>query len=229
MAWKIERRAGTCRACERAFEDGERHASFLEVGEEGLVRGDQCAACWVERTADADEGESEGNGPTTLFWWFTHHLESGKKAVQLDLESLEQLFVQLEGRKEEPVRELRYVLCLLLMRKRRVKIERVVRSAEGESFQVKRPRREERFQVFVYDFTPERMAELRDELQAIFDGAESTEGLPVPERPEEQGPAEADEEADGSADTEDAASEAAESEAAESEAAESEAVESEQA
>ena len=221
MAWKIERRAGTCRVCERAFEDGERHGSFLEVGEEGLTRGDLCEPCWAERTADAGESEARDGGATTLFWWFTRHLASGKKAVQLDLESLEQLFVQLEGRKEEPVRELRYVLCLLLMRKRRVKIEKVVRSAEGESFQVKRPRREERFQVFVYDFSPERMAELRDELQAIFDGAESTEGLPVPERPDVQESAEPDAQAEGAdeeaAQTGDAAGETSASTALESE------------
>ena len=38
-----------------------------------------------------------------------------RKTVQLDLDSLDRLFLQLEGRPEREVRELRYVLCLLLM------------------------------------------------------------------------------------------------------------------
>jgi hypothetical protein len=39
-----------------------------------------------------------------------------------------------------------------------------------DAFVVRRPRRQEEFTVFVFDFTPERMAELREELRAIFAG-----------------------------------------------------------
>ena len=99
--------------------------------------------------------------------------------MQLDLASLEELFVRLEGREESAVRELRYVLCLLLMRKRRLKLERLVRDAEGECFLVKRPRHDPRYRVFVFDFAPERVAELRAELQDIFEGAESEIAAPA--------------------------------------------------
>jgi hypothetical protein len=63
------------------------------------------------------------------------------------------------------------------MRKRRLSIDRIERGPEGERMIVKRPRRDERYEVFVYDFTPERMEDLRAELQAIFDGAEGPEGV----------------------------------------------------
>ena len=141
--------------------------------DEILVRRDLCSGCW--QGDEAPERESD------LFWWFTRHQEKVSRSVSLDLDSLEQLFLQLEGKGERPVRELRYVLCLLLMRKRRIKVERVLRDAEGESFLVKRPRRDERYKVFVYDFDAERMAEIRDELQAIFDGAACR--WPKPETP----------------------------------------------
>jgi hypothetical protein len=168
MDWKIEKRRVECRQCERAFEEGERHVSPLAIGEAGLSRADRCLDCWRAR----DEEPAESSEEQRLFWWFTRHQADRKKSVQLDLETLERLFLELEGHEERAVRELRYLLCLLLMRKRRLKVERVDRDREGDAFVVKRPRREERYRVFVFDFAPERLDELRTQLQAIFDGAE---------------------------------------------------------
>ena len=111
--------------------------------------------------------------------------------MALDLESLEKLFLQLEGRSERAVRELRYLLCLLLMRKRRLKVERVERGADGESFLVKRPRRDARHRVFVFDFDEQRMTELREQLQAIFDGAEAVGEESADDAPDEAGAREA--------------------------------------
>ena len=175
-SWKFERRHGACGTCEKSFEDGERHASTLCVRDEALLREDLCQSCWVKR----QEGD-QADVPEDLFWWFTRHSVDKKSgAVALDLESLEKLFLQLEGREEVPVRELRYVLCLLLMRKRRVKVEKILREGDSESFIVKRPRRDQRYQVYVFDFTEERMAEMREQLRAIFDGVESDPDLALP-------------------------------------------------
>jgi len=165
--WKIERRSGVCVRCERVFEDGEKHASTLSVTGEALARADLCAGCWSQ--APAARGERAAD---TLFWWFTRHTSEKRKTLQLDLASLERLFVELEGRPEARVRELRYVLCLLLMRKRRLKLEKVEREEAGESFLVRRPRRDERLRVFAFDFDAARIAEVRSELQAIFDGVD---------------------------------------------------------
>ncbi len=75
------------------------------------------------------------------------------------------------------MRELRYVLCLLLMRKRRVKVLKVLREDGEESFIVKRPKEDARYKVYVYDFEPERLDEVRAQLQAVFDGAEGPHGI----------------------------------------------------
>lgn len=190
--WRISRRRGICSACERPFEDGERHVSTLRVTPEGLERNEVCEAWWerdTERSASdacraaclAREeplaGGANDASAEPLFWWFTRHSAERRKTVQLDLESLERLFLELEGREEEALRELRYVLCLLLLRKRRVKVENVLRDEDGESFVVRRPRREARYRVHVFDFGPDRVAELRSQLQALFDGEELGEGL----------------------------------------------------
>lgn len=171
--WKLQRRQAVCAACEHEFEEGERHASTLVSGaDDGLGRTDLCDRCW--RGSKAEEVQED---PDVLFWWFTRHALKPRQSVQLDMASLERLFVELEGREEHKVRELRYVLCLLLMRKRRVKLERVLREGGTETFLVRRPKLDARYRVHVFDFDVERVAEIRAELQAIFDGADGEQGI----------------------------------------------------
>lgn len=160
--WKFRRRQGWCSACETRFAEGDRHVSALLIQGEDLCREDHCLVCFGKRS-----------GLDDLFFWYTRHHEK-KRAFALDLSTLEHLFLQLEGRVEPRVRELRYVLCLLLMRKRRLKLDRVLRGAEGEgeSMLCHRPRRKEALRVFVFDFTPERMQALRGDLVGLLEGAE---------------------------------------------------------
>jgi hypothetical protein len=164
--WKFRRRQGVCCACETRFADGDRHVSSLVIEGEELRREDHCPACFARRLHDGD-----------LFFWHTRH-RIGKRALQLDLATLEQLFLQLEGRAEPRVRELRYVLCLLLMRKRRLKLDRVVRGtsgSEGEAMIVHRPRRNESLRVFVFEFQPDRLDALKSDLLGLLDGAQPGE------------------------------------------------------
>lgn len=167
--WTFRRRHGTCARCERAFESGEPHWSALAVEGEQLAREDCCRACWPAASAQ----------PGWLFWWRTRHEAGRKPGLALNLEAIEALFLGLEGRAEVRLRELRYVLCLLLMRKRRLKIERILRDDEGEAMIVRRPRRQEALRVFVFDFDAARMGELREELRRVFDSDEGLAGLSV--------------------------------------------------
>lgn len=165
--WTFRRRHGACARCERAFESGEAHWSALSVEGELLSREDCCRACWPAASAQ----------PSWLFWWRTSHEAGRKQGLALNLEAIEALFLGLEGRSEPRLRELRYVLCLLLMRKRRLKIERILRDEEGEAMIVRRPRRQEALRVFVFDFDAARMGELREELRRVFDSDEGLAGL----------------------------------------------------
>lgn len=170
--WTFRRRHGACARCERAFEAGEVHWSALAVAQEQLVREDCCRSCWR-----AQDELPASERPAWLFWWRTHHEAARKAGLALNLEAIESLFLGLEGRTETRVRELRYVLCLLLMRKRRLKIERIARDEQGESMFVRRPRRQESLRVFVFDFDAARMGELREELRTVFDSDEGLAGL----------------------------------------------------
>lgn len=162
--WKFTKRQPACRHCQRTFEDTEPHISALAVRGEEVAREDVCLACWKTQLSRGD-----------LFWWRTRHEEGKKRGIALNLEALEALFTRLEGQAAGALAELRYVLCLVLMRKRRLKIERVERDADGEALIVSRPRRSELYRVAVFDFSPEKIDELRSRLQEVFEGAEAAE------------------------------------------------------
>lgn len=156
--WKFTKRGEQCAQCSRPFAEGEVHVSALAVEGETIARLDACLACWKRRDAQND-----------LFWWRTHHSANKPRGLALNLEALEALFFSLGTRTETNLRELRYVLCLILMRKRRLKIDRVGRSERGEVLVVSRPRRQEAHEVDVYDFSPEKIDELRGRLQDVFE------------------------------------------------------------
>jgi hypothetical protein len=182
VEWKIGRKAGACAGCSRSFGEGEAHLSVLVLRAEEPLRQDLCQPCFAGRAAPGN-----ADAELELFWWRTHFRAQKRRGLALDLEAIEGLFAALVARCADApnaaLSELRYVLCLILMRKRRLKIERIARDPAGETMIVRRPRREEELRVAVHDFTPERTAELRDQLVRLFDGgeAELQELVPTPE------------------------------------------------
>lgn len=178
--WKFTRRQVQCQSCETAFKDGERHVSAIVFEGEDLRREDHCTICFARRSNVSD-----------LFFWFTRHAV-GKRALELDLATLEALFLRLEGRTEPRIRELRYVLCLLLMRKRRLRLDRVARGERhGETMILHRPRRKETIQVHVFDFSPERLEVLKSDLLALLEGVEPEGEARGSEETQEPGPQDA--------------------------------------
>jgi len=156
--WKIRQKEEGCAACKRPFEAGEEHFSILLVGPEALGREDRCVACF--------EAAEEAPG----IFWRTRRRDAGRR-LAVDFESIERLFLALEGRSEERLAELRYLLALLLIRKKRLKLVRVLRREGAEFLVLRRPRRDEQLHARVFDLTPERARELRDDLERIVEGA----------------------------------------------------------
>jgi hypothetical protein len=160
--WKIKRKEDGCVRCERAFEEDERHFSILLFDAETLGREDRCVPCF--------EGDEEL--PTDLVFWKTQRRARSRHGISVDFDSVERLFLALDGRPEERLIELRYLLSLLLMRKKRLRLVRVKRlEGGGEWMVLRRPRRTEALEVQVFDLTPERAGELRAELARIVEGA----------------------------------------------------------
>ena len=176
VQWKTPKREPACAGCDHEFEEGEAHFSFLLLSEEAFGREDRCLSCFdsVEESRDGEVARE------SLVFWRTRRRPSKKRGLALDFESVERLFLALEGRSEERLLELRFLLSLLLMRKKRLKLVRVKRGSEGEAMILRRPRRDEALTVRVFDLTPDRAEALRAELEKIFEGA-GAEDLVVPD------------------------------------------------
>lgn len=137
--------------------------SLLLWREGALVREDHSVASFQEVS-----GRTGDEAP--LIFWRTRWVEKKKRGLAVDFDTVEALFLALAERSEERLRMLRYLLALLLMRKRRVKLLRVVRRGGAEFLRLKRPRREEELDVEVFELDPELVAGLRAELTALFEG-----------------------------------------------------------
>lgn len=167
--WKLGRRHPGCLRCERVFVEGEAHYSMLSIQGDRLERLDLCHACWP--TEPVVEGAQRA-------WWRARRPLNHKRGLSVDLEGLEALFHALSDSRSERLLELRYVLALLLLRKRRLFLVRATvkalgpgSDARGEFLVVRRPRRkEEEFLVQVFDFAPGRIEALRGDLERLFEG-----------------------------------------------------------
>ena len=157
--WRINRREECCTTCGRPFGEGETFFSLLFLDPDRLRRADLCAACFAVPPAGA------------AVFWRTRRRPERRSRLSVDFEAIEELFLALEGRSEERLRELRYLLALLLLRKKRLKLVGVRRHDAGETMCLRRPRRAEEFEVLVHELDSERAQALKAELARIFEGA----------------------------------------------------------
>jgi len=158
--WKLSRRHPACVTCEHVFDEGERHYSRLEVTVDQIQRQDVCGRCWP---AEPEAG---------WIWWRARREAGRRTGLQVDWDVLERVFTLLGERTEERLCELRYLLALLLLRKRRLMLVRATRHGDGEALVLRRPRRKDEILVRSFDLAPERMDELRAELQRLFEGGD---------------------------------------------------------
>jgi hypothetical protein len=161
--WRIHRREEQCARCQRTFEEGEAIFSLLLFEADRLRREDACPNCFQGQGSESAEGE--------FLFWRTRHTRDRRARFAVDFEAIEELFLALEGRRAGRQPELRYLLALLLLRKKRLKMVGVRRGAAGETLCLRRPRRQEEFEVPVFELDSERAASLKAELARVFEGA----------------------------------------------------------
>jgi len=122
MDWDISKTSLACSACNKEFDENQDVFSVLCDENEGFVRYDYCQGCqpaeevpgqfshWVTRIPPR-------NAPVRRF---------------VDDEVILDLFRRLDGHDDSTKRNFRYVLALLLMRKKVLKFNEFRREAEGD-------------------------------------------------------------------------------------------------
>jgi len=182
--WKIRKRKDGCSLCTHEFEEEEVFYSLLSIDPETIGREDRCVACF-------DQGGLQEAGQGAIYWR-TRRPPEGKRRLAVDFDVVEQLFFALAEHEKERILELRYLMSLLLLRKKRLKLVRVLREGGVESMVLRRPRRTEAIAVRVFDLSEERSLQLRQELARIFEGADVEDLLTAPAPPPEVGAAAAE-------------------------------------
>ena len=110
--WEIDKSLGRCFGTDKNIEHGEDYFAALVETEQGLKRRDFCVDYWQE------------NKPKAYCYWKTKLPNPDqKKQLFVDEDMLMSLFERLGQETEQEKINFRYVLALILMRKRRLKYD----------------------------------------------------------------------------------------------------------
>lgn len=117
--YDIARPTGVCAATGRPIYVGERYvAALIDSGaDEGLVRRDYALAAWEEGARPQPRESLFG------YWCATMPEPNALKKTLIEEHEITELFTQLEGATQDNQIAFRFVLALILMRKRVIKYE----------------------------------------------------------------------------------------------------------
>ncbi|MGD0770805.1 MAG: hypothetical protein ABSB42_21695 [Tepidisphaeraceae bacterium] len=158
--YAIAKAEAKCRVCGRAIAVGEKLMAALRETPAALERVDVCAGCW------------NGFDKTGLlgYWQTTMHPPTAKKNVFVDDDVLCELFERL-GQAVDPAKvNFRFVLGLILMRKRRIVYESTRHDGEKEIWSVRFKGREELLDLLNPRLDEQQVGEVSVQLGEILNG-----------------------------------------------------------
>jgi hypothetical protein len=170
LDFEVQRCTRCCAATERPLEPGDECYSVLEIAGAEVVRKDFCAEAW------------KGAPETALGWWKSRVPEPTVKKIKLaPNDVLLELFDQLHDKSEQ--HDLRYVLGLLLVRRRVLRVDVTDTSAHNEhvtglnhtaeTMTLYCPKRDSTHEVTVAMPNGERINEIQQQLsELLVSGAE---------------------------------------------------------
>ncbi|MBN1343380.1 MAG: hypothetical protein JXQ73_11905 [Phycisphaerae bacterium] len=166
--WEIARATGRCGRCEVELKEGDDYYGVLfEVGE-GFERKDFCPGCWE---AEALEH--------FCFWKSRIPVKEKKEKLLVDDGVLINFFERLD-QQTEPMRvRFRFVLALLLMRKKLLRYEQTMSDGENEHWQMRLTTTNALHQVLNPKMDDEQIASVSGQLGVILRG-ETSSGIDDP-------------------------------------------------
>ena len=155
----MPRRAEVCLACQHPFEIGETFQALLFNGAAGYERRDYCLACRPTDHAEA------------LATWRTRRPEPAMKRVRpFDREAICGFFERLADADEPNQVQFRFVLGLLLWRKRVLKLERTITERGRELWEFLAVRTGAVHRVERPDLAEEQLERLSVQLEQLLAG-----------------------------------------------------------
>lgn len=157
--FEVQRCTRRCAASERDLEPGETFYSVLVAQEADVARLDYSVAAW------------QGAPENALGWWKSQMPSAdARKLNWAPNDVMLHYFEQLEGQEEKA--DVRYVLTLLMIRRRILRLEDTEYDEQVECMVVYCPRKESEFRVAVVAPEEARIVEIQDELSQLLTGGE---------------------------------------------------------
>ena len=155
--WEIDKPLGQCYGTNRTIEAGEEYVSTLIETEQGLERRDFCLDYW------------NSEKPEVFCYWKTKlpHPDQ-KKHVFVDDEMLMAFFERLEKETEQEKINFRFVLALILMRKRRLKYDSSRTEDGKEIWQLRITGEKETVEVINPNLDDEQIEQLTSQIGKIL-------------------------------------------------------------
>ena len=154
---KIDRPRGVCTSCQEPFKNGSTYTSTLSIGPEGgWVRNDHCEACFQNFEAE------------TIAEWKVR-VEKKKKQVLSESAIWQVLKSDQPGLGEKP---LTYILCLMMMRKRKLRLTKTAMKKGREHQTYSNKSRKVDITVMVPHLTPGAFHKLQNEMDDFFSSDE---------------------------------------------------------
>jgi len=155
--WDINRPLGQCAGTGKIIEPGEEYFAALVETAEGLERKDFCADFWQQ------------NPPGVYcFWKSKMPLPNQKKKMFIDDDMLMAFFERLGTETDPDKINFRFVLTLVLMRKRKLKYDNSRNEDGKEIWQLKVTGQQETVEVVNPHLTEEKIEELSSQVGQIL-------------------------------------------------------------
>jgi hypothetical protein len=155
--WEVSKPLGFCSGTGRQIESGQEYFAALVETDEGLARRDFCAEYWQE------------NKPDVFCFWKTRLPEPDqKKHIFVDDEMLMAFFERLAEETEQEKVNFRFVLALILMRKRRLKYESTEKQDDQETWRLRLAGGKEIVEVLNPHLTEQEIEQLSSQLGQIL-------------------------------------------------------------
>jgi hypothetical protein len=151
--YQIQPNARRCSVTGRELQPGERYFSVLTEEDGRFVRRDYAAASW--------QGPPHG---AYSFWGGKIATPEGRRRPTIDDEMLLECFARMEGDTDPGRTRFRYVVGLLLIRRRKLRLEQSANEDGTEVLYLRCPRSGDRYRLIDPALTEEETAAVQDEV-----------------------------------------------------------------